>query len=647
MIHRLRNWLLSDIAQTILLIPAVAVAILLPLDFLAQIDAYLKASRPIELLSVFAWGWVFYASLGFILTAGAVGVSWFIAKAVRRSPAILASRVVTWLSTTLVLFGILSHGGDWLEAKSFAGGSWLSQPRLTLGMAIIVGSAICLWRRFIFPIEMKQLMRFSAAGGLVLTVISPLIFWSAFPISMAMPANTKISSVKSPHIVLITVDTFSANHLSLYGYPRETTPNLNSLAQQSSVFERYYANSNFTTTAVNSFINGVRPWTHRALQQNARVDAVIAARGLVARLKNAGYQTLAVSTNPYAAPFHNRADEWLDRGVYGRVHVSAFIANSQLSSRIPGASPILSLKMIGIWIGPIDKLLVRTGIWSVADHFDPELALSSARQLVEARDTTKPMFLWVHLLQPHGPYASQAPFVGRFDDGPDGRTRFDSKCPYGFVKESPAWCIARYDEAIASVDYHLGRFIGWLKDNKVFDDSLLIISADHGESFSHGFGGHAGPLLHDDLIRIPLIVKEPGQSTGKRLGVLAEQIDLMPTILDLTGIPIDQPIEGRSLKPALLGEKVEKPVFSMNLERNDRFGKLQNGSVTMIDGHWKYVRYLDHPAFPKMPMLVDSLYDLKNDPSESVNLAAVAPEVAANMRTAIEAQLQLHGGPLQ
>ncbi len=451
---------------------------------------------------------------------------------------------------------------------------------------------------------------------------------------------------KRPHIVLITIDTLAANHASLYGYGRPTTPNLERLAREATVFERFYANSNFTTATVNSFIHGVRPWTHRANQLKATPDFGIAEQGLVARLRRAGYQTFAVSTNPWAAPFHVLADPWFDRITYGKVHRSVLIAQSEFFSRFPSAVSIHDLSIIEHFFALFDWLLVRAHIWSLADHHDPELAFSAARRFAETRDPAKPMFLWVHLLEPHDPYATQAPFVGRFDSSLRTLTRFNSTPPYHFSarrdESFPDRYVGRYDEAIASIDHHVGLFIDWLKKNGLFDNTLLVVSADHGESFSHNYGGHAGPMLHEDLIRIPLIVKGPGQSVGKRLDVVAEQIDLMPTLLELADIPIEGPVEGRSLKPAIWGERMEGAVFSMNLEQSSRFGEWDTGSVAMIEGRWKYIHYRGKIKSPLMPKLEDSLYDLQADPDENTNLVTAQPAIAAKMLAVIQEQLRRH-----
>jgi arylsulfatase A-like enzyme len=202
----------------------------------------------------------------------------------------------------------------------------------------------------------------------------------------------------------------------------------------------------------------------------------------------------------------------------------------------------------------------------------------------------------------------------------------------------------RYDEAIRHVDYHVGAFLDELKRQGRYDDSIVVVSADHGESFTKGYGQHGGPMLHEELVRIPLFIKAPGQRAHREVTDPTELVDLKPTLLELAGIRADQRGEGISLVPLMQGKSTDRPVFSMNFQQSRRFGPLQNGSVAMIHGWWKYVHYFGSIKYPQMPELRDALYDLEADPSETRNLASVRPDVAARMRGEIEARLRGHAG---
>ena len=271
------------------------------------------------------------------------------------------------------------------------------------------------------------------------------------------------------------------------------------------------------------------------------------------------------------------------------------------------------------------------------------MVISSARKILEQRSREKPVFLWIHLYPPHSPYATPAPFVGMFDPSNRHRTRFDSTPPWFYSasvdRAFPAEYVGRYDESIAYVDSHIGRLITWLKSSNMYDDALIIVTADHGESFSHGYGDHSGPALYEDLIHVPLIIKEPQQQAGRRLTVLSEQIDLKPTILEYAGGQVLHDGEGVTIKHDLKMDLTDRQVFSMNFQQNNCFGELGTGTVAMLYGDWKYVHYLGNIQLPLMPKLMDSLYNLRSDPDESINLAGLNPEIAARMLWIIEQKL--------
>jgi len=154
-------------------------------------------------------------------------------------------------------------------------------------------------------------------------------------------------------------------------------------------------------------------------------------------------------------------------------------------------------------------------------------------------------------------------------------------------------------------------------------------------------------MLYEDMIRIPLLIKAPNQTHSRRVSTLSEQIDLMPTILDMAGISVDTAAEGRSLVNAKGGPSSSKAIFTMNFEENPGFGNLQNGTVAMIEGDLKYTHYFGVCNYAMMPQLADSLYDLQSDPAETTNLITAKPDVSAKMLAIIQQQLNLHSEPQQ
>jgi arylsulfatase A-like enzyme len=192
--------------------------------------------------------------------------------------------------------------------------------------------------------------------------------------------------------------------------------------------------------------------------------------------------------------------------------------------------------------------------------------------------------------------------------------------------------VGRYDEAVLMADDVVGRFFDLLKSLGRFDRSLIVVTADHGESFNPAYGGHGGPLLTEELIRVPCMIKPPFYHGSKRESILFEQSDIAPTILSYANLPIPPGMEGQAY-PAKLQDS---PVFSMNhdLARDDH-----TLSVAVREGDWKYVI---HMGRWKHPWPQRELYNLAQDPTETKNLVDSQPQRAESMRQQILRELARH-----
>jgi len=628
---------------------AAVVGVVLPIDFLLAVDGYLMFLRPVELLPVWGWAWLFYAVFGLVIGILATGAALCMAALARRKSSPLVLGMAMWLSLSLIVVALVRAAKLWIGIHNAVIDEWLTRNQNWVLALVLAGSAVAAFRDVAERRIVQRMAVWLSACGLLVAAAAPLVC-IALGLAPAPPRTGPADGREPkghPDVILVTADAFAADHASFLGYARPTTPNLDVFAKESDVFTRYYANSNFTTASVNSFINGVRPWTHRANQFLGRVSTEIADDSLVARLKRAGYQTDAVWTNSLAAPFLNQSDRWLDTAAFAQTHYTGPVISSVMCTRFPHFVPVTELGAFITTIKVIDRFAITAHIWSMTDQNALEPAFFQARRLIAARDPTRPLFLWVHVMRPHSPYAAPAPFLGRFTQGPMMRTRYDSS-PINNFFSSPLddarveAFAGRYDEGVAYMDSAIGGFIDWLKAQGEFEKALVVVSSDHGESFSHRYGTHAGPMLYEDVIHVPLLIKVPGQTTGKRVDALSEGIDLMPTLLDLAGVPVVGAVEGRSLRPAMDGQTLAGPIFSMNFEQNSRFKDLGVGSVAMIEGNWKYVRYYGHLRGPLIPKLTDSVYDLKSDPGETVDLISLQPAVAARMSSAIDEQLRLH-----
>jgi arylsulfatase A-like enzyme len=455
----------------------------------------------------------------------------------------------------------------------------------------------------------------------------------------ARPGRPMVAS-QLPDIYLLTADALSMEDTSLDGYSRETTPNLERFAQRSYVFESFFANSNFTAPATTSIETGKLPWSHRVFHQGGFLRGAARSENLAQLLRERGYYTAMISANHWAAPFHHRTMESYDAvqdvvplGVSGiGVHYANLVgANTRYT---------LSGALMKRWARALTY--VDATLWPERYPGPPDLILDGARTLIQRSDITQPRFVWAHIGPPHDPYLPPPQFRNRFLAAgerityPDLLALRTTALPPGITASELR---AQYDEMVLYADQALGNFLDWLDNTGRLDNAIVIVSADHGESFEHQSFLHAGPNLYNSLIRVPLLIHIPGQKTGRRLSQLAQQADLLPTILDLIGVPLPNWTDGTSLKPALDGKVLPpRQIFSMNLEPCQIFAPISKGTVAVMDEEYKYVLRLDEQQ--------EALYRYRSDRHEEDNLVASNPEVRNRLRDVLLKKLnEVNQGP--
>ena len=504
-------------------------------------------------------------------------------------------------------------------------------PTLVKLFALIVVTGLAIWltvRRHFLSFHMVLPRWLSiAAVPLAVSLVSQEVLSQSKPVPSSFTTSGRTESQVFPDIVLITMDASSAKHLSGYGYSRCTSPNLDALSKNSVLFEGFYANANWTRPGIASLLNGARPWTHAGDLGRPRQE-VTKDQNLLGCLSRAGYDIRTVSSN-------GMADHAWQRTPIVPAEQSLLIVGSFKGVLTPFFPSRPFSSMFSDHLGPaawISRFLSTPPARDKASH-----PLALAKKMLERTPTGRPRFFWVHFNQPHDPYAAPDPCLGKFESSILFRDSVSSKADYLFsaqrYPDRQRILEGRYDEALLSIDSAIGDLMAWLKIQGRFDNSLVVVCADHGESFAHGYGGHGGPLLTEDLIRIPLIIKQPGQKAGERVSQLYEQADFAPTILRMVGIEIPQGMEGQAypLKPG------NAPIFAMN---RDLSSSTPTFSVAMRLGNWKYVthfgKWMHH--WPRR-----ELYDLGLDPNENSNLVALRKDIADPMHQRILEELTKRG----
>lgn len=402
------------------------------------------------------------------------------------------------------------------------------------------------------------------------------VYWASPAI--AAPA------AKAPLVVLFLTDTLRADHTTVYGYARPTTPHLAAFAKEAVVFEHAIAQASWTKPSVASIFTSLLPGRHRVVQLRDPLDSSLTT--IAEMLASKGFATGAsVGNSVIYLAGHN-----FDQGfaTFGGVH-----GEDDKPSKDPKAGDVVD--------GALAWLDARAGF---------------------------PSFLYVHTMDPHVPYSPPPPFDTMFTPHPlPDRPAADPRTDYRESADLER-IVAQYDGDVAYNDQEFGRLVAELKKRGVYDEALVIFVADHGEEFQdHGQWFH-GRSVFDELVRIPLVVKFPkGAHAGRRVAQQVQEVDLLPTILEALGMPVPAPpaLAGHALQGVLERGASEPPAISEISHR----GIVALGVRTSKD---KYVQRFSPEE--------DELYfDLAADPREKTSLLAQAGERVRLLRATLDAAM--------
>ena len=457
-----------------------------------------------------------------------------------------------------------------------------------------------------------------------------------------------------PNIIIILFDAMSARNMSLYGYPRETTPLLSRFANRSTVYHNHYAGGNFTTPGTACMLTGMFQWKHRAFNIGGLIAPDLERINPYTLLGDE-YFRFAFSQNLYAdrlvsqvfsdvdrflplTSFSTR-DEKLMMDRLGKDRYLASIAFEEfllpLQREFP-ASSVLGYIYRSIYLRKIlasenhpdyPKGVPEAEVYS--NFLNEEVYRGVAEEIINLEKNSKPNFAYFHLYSPHAPYKPGRKYWKLFEnDGihPPSKPRH----PYtpGLTDEDMVSKRLLYDRQIAHVDAEFGNLIDKLDSHGVLDTSYIIVTSDHGEMFERGFFGHGGPLLYEPVVKIPLLIHSPKQERRTDIHVSTSNIDLLPTILSVTGKDIPSGLDGRVL-PGFSGvEDSQRSLFSMNATENSQFLPITKAAISMHKGQHKLIAYLGHEYVDS----VYEFYDLKNDPEELDNLAGQNSPVFSEMK---------------
>ncbi|MBI5056276.1 MAG: sulfatase-like hydrolase/transferase [Nitrospirae bacterium] len=454
---------------------------------------------------------------------------------------------------------------------------------------------------------------------------------------------------KRPNVILVTWDALTSKDMELYGYNRTTTPYITQWAKDSIVFQKAYSGSNWTTPSVMSLMTGQRSWTHRVWYTASNFPSRTYLDSLPRILRDYGYSNYAFVQNKHAHPdfIGIGANFKMDDHYYtfktgyrsnSLLHkVSLFFLNRPIVREFMQKYPLLSFENIV-------KMIIHPRMPHNSDGLPdtitpPDLIYNRFLKSITERTIKQPFFAWLHTNPPHDPYLPPKPYAGMYGDiekTADIMKRWgDLHRPYNPEQQKEVDIFRkRYDEFLLYSDEQFRLFMDNLAKSVDLSNTIIIFSADHGESFSNNVIGHGfNKIINEPTIRIPLIIKIPENKTGRFVDMPVSQIDIAPTILELTGLPIPVWMEGRSLVPFINGNQMERrPVLISNFIKNHARGKIiTNGAIAIIDGDYKLVCVLEEKKV--------TLYNLKFDPDESNNIIEKEPEIAQRLLRIINEEL--------
>jgi arylsulfatase A-like enzyme len=413
----------------------------------------------------------------------------------------------------------------------------------------------------------------------------------------------------APNVVLVTIESLRVDHVGAYGGRSPArpelpvTPALDAFAAHATVYEDAHAVTSWTLASHASLFTGLYPTAHQTDHPLDRLDDSYPTLAEV--LAGHGYQTAAVVSGPYLRRLHN-----LSQGF-------------ELYD---------------------DSVSALTDPAAHSDVTNPRMQAGLAHFVDEQRDPARPFFLFAYYWDPHFDYLPPPPYDQMFV-GPGAEpfdiTHYDTNPALrsDLSEARRRYLLSQYDGEVRWTDEYLSRLFELLKARGLWDDTLVIVTADHGEAFfEHGEKGHKNDLYAEE-VHVPLIVKLPHQTEGRRDARLVSLVDIAPTVLGVAGIEPPFPLEGRSLLDPAAPR--ERPIYYELLAI--RYFRGPEGQTVAHSRRFYGVR---QEAF-KLVWSDDGegggdpapaqLFDVGRDPGEKHDLAAQEPSRARALRDAFAA----------
>jgi arylsulfatase A-like enzyme len=530
-----------------------------------------------------------------------------------------ARGVLGFAHVTLLAAGVLLAADLALDESH---GTALRGMRLPLLMAALPLLAVAADRVVAFALRGRALRLVVEA-----TVAAVAVLALGSPLHTAPLDETTVTAVPppagTPDVVLVTLDTTRADHLSLYGYPRETSPNLSRFADDALVFTQARTAAGWTLPGHASLFTGTYPTRHGA----HLAGGFLAGQSIDGR-RNVAY--------PLAADKTTLAEVLRDRGY----STAGFAANFSYLYRDFGVAQGFQ----HYEDQPGLLLRLKPPVVRFAQKFRPGFCLKPYRTAHEINAAAldwldhapkgRPAFVFLNYMEAHQPWLAPAPYDKWVWALPQaGRLVTENLYTHevkNFSAEETEFITANYDGQVAAMDAALGELIAALRARGRYENTLIVVTADHGELLGdHGQVGHMGRMLYEGLLHVPMVVKLPGADHPRgRRDESVQIVDVAPTAMTVAGAPIPPEVQGQQLL------HVDHPSFAeedINPFLVAQYGPFYDRAVRVVyDGPWKLITT---SRGEKM------LFDVAKDPGETTDLATAEPERVQRLTQRLETEL--------
>ena len=539
-------------------------------------------------------------------------------------------RLASWTMPNPLLAAFLILGPTWISADVIGVGALRRRSgAVLLAVAILVAAR---WLNRFRAWSPSQHLAANLAGlGVVIAASAAL---SGMNRALPPSPGAAASDPGTAPVILVSFDTTRADHLSVYGYSRKTTPYLEEFARGATLYTNNVAASDMTLSSHGSIFTGLYPSWHGAHIYSANpviihpLDPSVPT--LAGVLAGRGVFTAAVAANN---AFLTR--EWgLARGFQSfDVQTPVEVISVQRTHYLRhGIRRVLSCCVNTL---PFDAL------YRPAGEVNNDVIGIMEDRAVRRRS----FFLFVNYMDAHTPYVAP---LAEGSTLPDGRGAPDLakyreltlhllRDGQPFPADARDRMIARYDAGIGAEDAAFHELTAWLKRRDLYDRAIIIVTADHGEAFGeHGLSGHGVGTYHHQA-HVPLLIKYPHQTTAAVVATPVSHVDVLPTIFDTLGIPFPTQVQGRSLRhpEALAGRAVYTESFPAKV-LPDLIVPLDRTQRAIREGSLKLVVASNGTR---------QLFDLSTDPLEQHNLIAIAPADGQRLETAIREWVRLMPDP--